>query len=217
MGAEFGLVWCCFLLPLHPRYYSAYRHGHRRNADSLESTTNSGNFQGEIGIRTLDSFFRCPLSASKHRHPCRGATHPPLTHRPRNSPSAQTPSLSSPDEPIVFSPDKLSCYTGSPYSAQITPAQTYKAYTPTHKGEGPGREVHRRPGALHNASSPSVVANFISYIPRIQPQVHKFHRILVSFHSRRCLGTQNPNICQPRFSKACCPEFGGLILFLHGT
>ena len=56
MGAEFGLVWCCFLLPLHPRYYSAYCHGHRRNADSLESTTNSGNFQGEIGIRTLDSF-----------------------------------------------------------------------------------------------------------------------------------------------------------------
>ena len=138
MGAEFGLVWCCFLLPLHPRYYSAYRHGHRRNADSLESTTNSGNFQGEIGIRTLDSFFRCPLSASKHRHPCRGATHPPLTHRLRNSLSAQTPSLSSPDEPIVFYPDKLSCYTGSPYSAQITPAQTHRAYTPTHKGEGIG-------------------------------------------------------------------------------
>jgi hypothetical protein len=37
------------------------------------------------------------------------ATQPPLTHRSRSPPSAQAISLSSPDEPIVSSSDRLSC------------------------------------------------------------------------------------------------------------
>ena len=41
---------------------------------------------------------------SQHRRLCSGANQPPLTHHPGCSPSAQAPSLSSSDNPIMKSP-----------------------------------------------------------------------------------------------------------------
>jgi hypothetical protein len=54
-----------------------------------------------ILVLSNEIFLKRPVAVSQHRRLCAGANHPPLTHRSRASPSAQAPSLSSPDEPIT--------------------------------------------------------------------------------------------------------------------
>jgi hypothetical protein len=66
-----------------------------------------------VDIRVLRHkiFFESPVTVSQHRRLCAGANQPPLIHRSCCSPSAQVPSLSSSDEPIMPVLDQLSCCT----------------------------------------------------------------------------------------------------------